>query len=155
MSYERPGPTEINLSELVDKIYNELHYPDSMGEQGHNQQDNFFKNATGIHINENYFLPIPSPDTHGDISDLYDGVVSHFQTPTFAPNGGFIIPDPPTKVEIKTQICHALGVDCESGTPSGGMKKRVKSRRKKPSKRKSHRKKKFKKRTGKTKRRKY
>ena len=151
MSYERPSPTQINLSQLVDKIYNELHNLERMGEQGQDQQDNFFKNATGIHINENYFLPIPSPD----ISDLYDGVVSHFHTPTFAPNGGFIVPDPPTKVEIKTQICHALGVDCESGTPSGGMKKRVKSRRKKPSKRKSHRKKKLKKRKGKTKRRRY
>mgnify|MGYP001426534744 FL=1 len=154
MSYERPSPTEINLSELVDKIYNELHYPHSMGEQGHNQQEHFFKNSTGIHINENYFLPIPSPDTHGDIGDLYDGVVSYFN-PYAGPGAARRRRDPPTKVEIKTQICHALGVDCESGTPSGGMKKRVKSRRKKPSKRKSHRKKKLKKRKGKTKRRRY
>jgi hypothetical protein len=154
MSYERPSPTQINLSQLVDKIYNELHNPGHMDVLGQDQQDNFLKNATGIHINDNYYYPIPSD---GELKDLYKLIIDHFQTPTFDAGGGFTIPDPPTKEQIKTKICSTLSINCETARNiPGGMKKRIrsKSHRKKSSKGKSHRKK-IKKRKSKTKRKKH
>ena len=159
-------PNEITMKQLVDKIYNDLYTPNSLGPTGAADQDGFLSSAVGIRGSDGAYYHI----ANGYLKTVYDAVKEKLRrVPRAREMMTRMHTENKKKMVIENMICHEANINCPEDLDlpflndpipmsidvNGGKKKRIrsKSRRKKSSRRKSYKKKKlYKKNKRKTKR---
>ena len=61
-------PNEITMKQLVDKIYNDLYTPNSLGQIGNSDLDGFLSTAVGLRGSDGVNHPIAD----GNLKGVYD-----------------------------------------------------------------------------------